>query len=275
MTPAQKMLAEAIKDLGMHGRPNTITRAYAKRNGTYFLTAPWCNQAVSEWARRSGNAEAVLPNGDRAYTVYAAQDGQKLGRWHAGTVDNIKRYAKPGALIFFDWGLTNTISAIDHIGLVEKVLPDGRVQTLEGNSGSAAGGAVMRHVRAANVIAGFWNPDYEGEDMPSAKEVAEAVYDRLTGTVTSDVWAAKQKILDVGQKLDPKTAIRQIWAYTKDGYAQDRKILAQLATQNATIKALADALAKQNAALNVDELMDRIKAEIEQITVHLDAGEGE
>lgn len=153
---AEEMLAAARKDLGLAGRPNWITKDYASRNGREFLTAPWCNQAVTEWARKSGNAAAVLPNGDRAYTVWSAEDGQKLGRWHAGTVANIKKYAKPGAPIYFDWDGTDWISAIDHIGIIERVLPDGRVQTIEANTGNA----VKRRVRSASVIAGFWNPDY-------------------------------------------------------------------------------------------------------------------
>src|SRR5262249_22033817 len=38
-------------------------------------------------------------------------------------------------------------------------LGDGRVQTIEGNTDDAC----KRRVRGASVIAGFWNPPYEGE----------------------------------------------------------------------------------------------------------------
>lgn len=163
------MLAAARKDLGLTGRPNWITRAYASRNGREFLTAAWCNQAVTEWARRSENAAAVLPNGDRAYTVWHAQDGKSLGRWHAGTVANIKKYATPGCPIYFDWGGTDDIPKVDHIGLIEQVLPDGRVVTIEANTGDA----VKRRVRSASVIAGFWTPDYTEKDW------VEALMDKL------------------------------------------------------------------------------------------------
>ncbi|MEO3855276.1 CHAP domain-containing protein [Acrocarpospora sp. B8E8] len=154
---AEKMVARASDDLGLSGRPNVITRWYAARNGSEFLREPWCNMAITYWARHSDNAAAVLPNGDRAYTVWHAQDGDGLGRWHPGTVANIKQYARPGSLVFFDWGGTNSIGRIDHIGVVEKNLGDGRLQTIEGNTDDAC----KRRIRDASVIAGFWNPDYE------------------------------------------------------------------------------------------------------------------
>ncbi|MET8985812.1 CHAP domain-containing protein [Nonomuraea wenchangensis] len=262
------MLAAARKDLGITGRPNRITKDYAKRNGAEYLAVAWCQMSITWWARQSGNEDSVLPRGDRAYTVWSAEDGEALGRWHTGTATNIKKHAKPGAIIYFDWQYTDRIAAIDHVGLVEQVLPDGRVQTIEGNSGDA----VKRRVRSADVIAGFWNPDYEEDDMPSAKDIADAVYERFTGTVTDDVWAAREKILDVGQKIDPKTALRQIWAYTKDGYARDREILARLAAQDATIKALADALAARDSNLDADSLLDRIRSELENVSIRLDVG---
>ncbi|MFI6510150.1 CHAP domain-containing protein [Streptosporangium sp. NPDC050855] len=140
----------------MSGRPNAITRAYASRHGVMFLMAPWCNQAITEWANSSGNASAVLPAGDRAYTVWHAEDGKRLGLWYAGTEANIRRYAKPGAIVFFDWAGSDGIPYVDHVGIVEVNLGDGRVQTIEGNTGDTC----KRRVRASNVIAGFWNPPY-------------------------------------------------------------------------------------------------------------------
>ncbi|MCP9947293.1 hypothetical protein LUX33_01630 [Actinomadura madurae] len=56
--------------------------------------------------------------------------------------------------MFFDWGATNNIGAIDHVGVVEKVLGGGRLQTIEANTGDA----VKRRVRDAGVIAGYGRP---------------------------------------------------------------------------------------------------------------------
>lgn len=169
---AAEMLAEARKDLGLTGRPNRITRDYAKRNGDVFLSAPWCQMSLTWWARNSGNEAAVLPRGDRAFTVYSAEDGEDLGLWYAGTVANIKKHAEPGAVVYFDWQGADRIAAIDHVGLIEKVLPDGRVATIEGNTGDAC----KRRVRAADVIAGFWVPRYAGEPAtPSRPKPAAAM----------------------------------------------------------------------------------------------------
>jgi peptidoglycan hydrolase-like protein with peptidoglycan-binding domain len=146
----------------MTGRPNKITRDYADRHGEEFLRAAWCDMAVTYWARQSGNSAAVLPGGDRAYTVWHAQDFQKIGRWRSGTTVNVDS-ARPGDIVFFDWGASNSIGAIDHVGVVEKVLGDGRVQTIEGNTADAC----MRRIRSAGVIAGYGRPAYgtgDGEE---------------------------------------------------------------------------------------------------------------
>ncbi|MEU5878171.1 peptidoglycan-binding protein [Spirillospora sp. NPDC047279] len=155
MGTAAAMLAEARKSLGMSGRPNTITKDYAKRHGNAFLNAAWCDMGVTYWARKSGNEKAVLPNGDRAYTVWHAQDFQKIGKWHTGTVENLNK-AKPGDIVFFDWGNTNSVGAIDHVGVIEKVLGGGRVQTIEANTGNAC----KRRIRGATEIAGYGRPAY-------------------------------------------------------------------------------------------------------------------
>ncbi|MGI5323458.1 peptidoglycan-binding protein [Actinomadura nitritigenes] len=160
---AAGMLAEARKSLGMSGRPNTITKEYAARHGDEFLKASWCDMAITYWARHSGNADAVLLGGDRAYTVWHAEDFQKAGRWHAGTTAQVDA-AKPGDIVFFDWGASNSISAIDHVGVVEKALGGGRVQTIEGNTSDAC----KRRVRGADVIAGYGRPDYNGDDWTEA-----------------------------------------------------------------------------------------------------------
>ncbi|MBA9005901.1 peptidoglycan-binding protein [Thermomonospora cellulosilytica] len=160
MGTAAGMLAAARADLGLAGRPNWITRSYSARHGDEYLRAAWCDMAITEWAIKSGNRAAVLPAGlDRAYTVWHAQDFQKIGRWHPGTVANLNR-AKPGDIVFFDWGESDRISNIDHVGLIEAVLGGGRVQTIEGNTGDA----VRRRVRSAAVIAGYGRPAYGTPD---------------------------------------------------------------------------------------------------------------
>lgn len=155
MGSAEGMLQAAREWLGTSGRPNGITRDYAARHGAGFLSAAWCDMAVTLWARRSGNADAVLPAGDRAYTVWHAQDFQRINRWYAGTTANVDK-ARPGDIVFFDWAGSNTIGEIDHVGVVEKALGGGLLQTIEGNTGDAC----KRRVRSAGDIAGYGRPEY-------------------------------------------------------------------------------------------------------------------
>jgi hypothetical protein len=253
---AASMLAAARASLGMMSRPNTITKDYAARHGSEFLKAAWCDQGITYWARKSGNAAAVLPAGDRAYTVWHAQDGQKLGRWYAGTTANIKAYAKAGAIVFFDWEGRDAISGIDHVGVVEKNLGDGRLQTIEANTGDAC----KRRVRAAPVIAGFWNPDYSQEDdMPLSKADLAAV--------NKAVWATDN--ID-SSKWDPKNPTWQAQSILKDIALNVRNLNAKSDAQNATIEQLVAALASRDDAVDVEALMARIEAAIEGISVRLD-----
>ncbi|MEV0306546.1 CHAP domain-containing protein [Nonomuraea fuscirosea] len=180
---AAAMLKEARADLGVTGRPNPITREYAARHGSVYLFAPWCNMSITHWARRSGNAAAVLPDGDRAYTVWHAEDGKRLGRWHAGTAANIRRYAVPGSIVFFDWDGTDVINRIDHVGVVEVNLGHGRIQTIEGNTANAC----KRRVRGPAVIAGFWTPDYEEDEVD-----------------VNDIWHKAKITMNKGEKNESK-----------------------------------------------------------------------
>jgi peptidoglycan hydrolase-like protein with peptidoglycan-binding domain len=74
---------------------------------------------------------------------------------------------KPGDLLIFDFGSPG----IDHIGILEKVNPDGSLITVEGNTGvgnDANGGAVMRRTRYTKNVIGACRPAYT-EAMPAEK----------------------------------------------------------------------------------------------------------
>lgn len=144
------MIREAEKSLGL-GEPNHIQRWYQERNGNAFAgNFPWCNAAVTYWAVKSGNYSAVNFGTDYAYTVYHAQRFQSAGRWHKD-VAGIRR----GDIVFFDWGHTDNISAIDHVGIVTGVSGP-KVYTIEGNYGNRCG----RFTRYASDIAGYGRPAY-------------------------------------------------------------------------------------------------------------------
>ncbi|RAY13468.1 hypothetical protein DPM19_20645 [Actinomadura craniellae] len=190
------MLNEARNSLGL-GEPNKIHRWYATRNGSAFAagSTPWCDMAITYWAFHSGNHRAVCPQGDRAYTVWHAQDFQRLGRWHSGT-DASVRAAKPGDIVFIDWNGSNSVGAIDHVGVVEKNLGGGRVQTIEGNTDNRC----LRRVRAADVIVGYGRPAYSGasSDVVSAPSGSPLL---RRGAGGDRVFQLQRALLKAGEKL--------------------------------------------------------------------------
>lgn len=164
MSGAAALIAEAKKHVGM-GEPNFVQSWYRERNGrAYAGNFAWCDAFVSYCAYVTGNHAAVCPAGDRAYTVYHAQDFQKRGQWHAGTRSNVDK-AKPGDIVFFDWSGSDSIGSIDHVGIIIKPLGNGRVQTIEGNTSDKC----LIKERDYSVIAGYGRPKYTTGSTPPAK----------------------------------------------------------------------------------------------------------
>lgn len=102
------------------------------------IVGPWCAYFAS-WACR----QAGVPLGDQGQGFGRVDDvaawAQRTGRWLPNTVT-----PQPGDLIVFD----------EHIGVVESVLPDGRVQTIEGNSSDQ----VARRQHAPSEALGWVRP---------------------------------------------------------------------------------------------------------------------
>ncbi|SEN87519.1 CHAP domain-containing protein [Nonomuraea pusilla] len=148
-----RMLSACRKHIGYQERPDGWTRFgqwYADRHGNQaFARAPWCAAGLSYVAATLGLGKVV---GEFAYTPSWAAWFRDNGRWHQSP--------KAGDLVFFDWQGTKNIPAIDHVGIVEAVLRDGRVVTIEFNTANAC----MRRVRSRATIAGFGRPAYP--DVP-------------------------------------------------------------------------------------------------------------
>ena len=97
---------------------------------------PWCAYFVS-WAAR----QAGVPLGDSGQGFGRVDDVYAWGQRTGKAIPAGSAPPQPGDLIVWD----------EHIGVVENVLPDGRIQTIEGNSSdqvarrtydSGGGGAV-------------------------------------------------------------------------------------------------------------------------------------
>ncbi len=122
-TTGARMVALAQAELGQAEQPpgsNDSPRIAEYRTATAGSgVGPWCNFFVS-WAAKQAGAP-LGEQGQGFGAVAATWDwAQRTGRaLPAGQA------AAPGDLIVWDGR---------HIGIVEQVLPDGRIQTIEGNS---------------------------------------------------------------------------------------------------------------------------------------------
>lgn len=137
----QQIVALAQRELGQAEFPpgsNDSTRIAEYRTATAGSgVGPWCAYFTSWLGQQAG-----MPLGDngqgygRVDDVYAW--AQRVGRAVPNGPGSTPR---PGDLIVWD----------EHIGIVEQVLPDGRVQTIEGNSSNQ----VKRNVHEAGSALGY------------------------------------------------------------------------------------------------------------------------
>ncbi|GAB1819575.1 CHAP domain-containing protein [Herbidospora sp. RD11066] len=124
-----------------------------------YKDAAWCDMFVSWAAHQTGQAKDV---GQFSYTVQHAQWFQDQGAFGTTPV--------PGAVVFFDWGHSKSIGAIDHVGLVKKVINDHTVETIEGNISNK----VVNKVRTDGTIVGYGYPE-KIREKDQAKEKATTV----------------------------------------------------------------------------------------------------
>lgn len=171
MTTALAVLSRAAKEIGTRERPPGSNRTqYGKWYGTDGV--PWCDIFASWAAHEVGALDLVF--GKHAYTPSHANRFKKAGQWG--------RTPRPGALVFFDFGM----GRIHHVGLVEKVLPDGRIQTIEGNTSAGSGGSqhngdgVYRRVRSTKNVVGYGYPAYAQRAATGAARPAKAAVDLRT-----------------------------------------------------------------------------------------------
>lgn len=138
---AQRMIALAQGEVGQAEYPpgsNDSPRIATYRQATAGSgVGPWCAYFVSWLGQQSGTPLGDSGQGfGRVDDVYAW--AQRTGRAvpnGPGVTPN------PGDLIVWD----------EHIGMVEQVLPDGRIQTIEGNSSDK----VSRNVHEAGSALGY------------------------------------------------------------------------------------------------------------------------
>ena len=131
----QAVVALIQKEVGQAEQPpgsNDSPRIAQYRQATAGSgVGPWCAYFAS-WAAR----EAGVPLGDQGQGYGRVDDVWAWAERSGKAIPAAGATPQPGDLIVWD----------EHIGVVESVLPDGRVQTIEGNSSDA----VTRRVHDAS-----------------------------------------------------------------------------------------------------------------------------
>lgn len=127
----------------------------------------WCQQFVW-WVFRQAGAGGEMPKTAVTRVAYPWY------RRHRRLVP--ARDAKPGDVVWFDF--SSRLKPVSHVGIVEKNLGRGRLQTIEGNTnraGSRSGGAVLRKVRASRIVA-VGRPHYAAAGPQPPVGVADMRY---------------------------------------------------------------------------------------------------
>lgn len=112
----------------------------------------WCACFVSWCANECGYIDAgIIPK--FAGCIQGSDWFKERGQWQDGSYT-----PSPGDIIFFDWSENGVHDGLcDHVGIVEKV-ENGRVHTIEGNSGDAC--RQNSYSIGAADIYGYGLPDY-------------------------------------------------------------------------------------------------------------------
>lgn len=150
MTTADDVLRIARSHLGYAETPTNDT-IFGRWYGMNYN--PWCAQFVSYCSLQAGLPVPATTARGYAYCPSGVAYFKRLGRW--------SQDPHPGDHIFFSF--PGEGAGANHVGLVEKVLGNGVVQTIEGNTDNR----VMRRNRRGYIV-GYGHPPYGSAEASRA-----------------------------------------------------------------------------------------------------------
>lgn len=171
---AKELLTWAASQIGTKEQPANSNHVwywdyYKQHCGANYQGQPWCAAFVATGMSEGGLWKFTKDEGRFRYCPSIVNWAKSKGIWKPSSAK-----PQPGWLIIF----ANKGTAC-HVGFVEKRIDSSKVQTIEGNTGSASndnGGAVMRRVRTYGTpgsswyILGFVATDFsKGEGTATAK----------------------------------------------------------------------------------------------------------
>jgi hypothetical protein len=165
MTTAADVLQVARRQIGTkENPPGTNSNKYGKWYG--MDRQPWCAMFVSYCFDNAGLTfkfpKDLGTSKGFAYCPYGVKWFKNQGLWHTEN-------PLPGDVVFYMFNKAKGVS--DHVGIVEKVLSNGQIQAIEGNTSTSSndnGGTVMRRTRTKNQILGYGRPNYNDTPNPTA-----------------------------------------------------------------------------------------------------------
>lgn len=157
-TPIEKGTVDAVlltawREVGYQEGPRDNETKFGKDLRNNFVA--WCG-VFTNWVCKQAGVK--IPT--TYYTPYGAAAFQKKKAWYTwkgGTVP------QPGDILYFDFP-SDGIERISHVGICVRTLPNGRVLTIEGNTGSSDprnGGSVQLCSRNQACIVGWGRPKYK------------------------------------------------------------------------------------------------------------------
>ena len=152
MATAQALLDLLGREVGYVEGPNNWTKYAAEVDGGKYQWQAWCGSFLRWGTQRLGMNEP-----SPVWTPGGAESYYRMGRWAPRNAPRV------GAIVFFDWGQSQTRSRTDHVGIVERV-GTGVLHTIEGNTSDgdwSNGGAVMRRTRSLQFVVGYGLPQYD------------------------------------------------------------------------------------------------------------------
>lgn len=170
MSTPERLLELAADELTYAEFPPGSNRTKFAAVAGHLNGYPWCATFVAAIAKQAGVA---LPS-TSAYTPHMVDAFRKAGRWH--------HEPRVGDLVFFDFNPGG--DAVEHVGFVERIAPDGALTTIEGNTSPGAigsqdnGGGVYRRVRSRKHVVGFGRPSWSEEESMAIKELEVEIDDK-------------------------------------------------------------------------------------------------
>ena len=163
MTTVSKMIQVASSYIGVKGDHNIFNKWYWVDYTKEYKSDPgtaWCACFVSYVAMKAGLK--------CKYSASAAAVANQFERIPVAKEHTVKR----GDIVVFNWDGRSDIGWCDHVGIVEwcTIGTNGLFGTIEGNTGNAAEGQVLRVTRDNNsyYFTAFFRPKYDAESSSSS-----------------------------------------------------------------------------------------------------------